>query len=110
MTFSVKLDTRILDEIIRDAPGASNEAVGKITARASGYAKMFAPVDTGALMNSIDFENTRPGYWLLHDGVEYGVWQEFGTRRMAAHPFMTPAVEMVWNELLDPETYKKIFP
>jgi hypothetical protein len=32
---------------------------------------------------------------ILHDGVKYGVYQEFGTRYMAPHPFMTPAVEAV---------------
>lgn len=32
---------------------------------------------------------------ILHDGTEYGVHQEFGTVRHAAHPFMTPAIEHV---------------
>jgi len=29
----------------------------------------------------------------VHDGVEYGVFQELGTDKMAAHPFMRPAIE-----------------
>lgn len=29
------------------------------------------------------------------DGVEYGLFQEMGTSRMPAHPFMRPAVEAV---------------
>lgn len=32
---------------------------------------------------------------LLHDGVLYGVFQEFGTYKMAAHPFIVPALEAV---------------
>lgn len=32
---------------------------------------------------------------ILHDGTDYGVHQEFGTHKMAAHPFMTPAIEHV---------------
>ena len=46
---------------------------------------------------------------ILHDGVEYGVYQEFGTSRgVPAHPFMTPAVEAVrpafergWKQVIE---------
>mgnify|MGYP001561716920 CR=1 FL=1 len=36
---------------------------------------------------------------ILHDGVNYGIYQEFGTRYMAAHPFMTPALVAVAEPL-----------
>lgn len=33
---------------------------------------------------------------ILHDGVHYGIYQEFGTSRgVPPHPFMTPALEAV---------------
>ena len=32
---------------------------------------------------------------ILHDGVDYGIYNEFGTSRMAAHPFMIPAIEII---------------
>ena len=32
---------------------------------------------------------------IVADGVEYGIWQETGTSKMAAQPFMVPAVEAV---------------
>lgn len=32
---------------------------------------------------------------IVADGVEYGIYQELGTKRMGAHPFMRPAVEAV---------------
>ena len=32
---------------------------------------------------------------IVHDGVNYGIYNEFGTTRMAAHPFMTPAIEAI---------------
>ena len=31
----------------------------------------------------------------VKDGVEYGIYQEMGTSRMSAQPFMVPAVEAV---------------
>lgn len=32
---------------------------------------------------------------IVADGVEYGIYQEMGTSRMIAHPFMKPALEAV---------------
>jgi HK97 gp10 family phage protein len=57
-----------------------------------------APVDTGALQNSIRASMQSDLLWWVGDGVEYGIYQELGTSRMAAHPFMRPAVEMVQRE------------
>ena len=33
--------------------------------------------------------------YIVADGVNYGIHQEFGTVKMAAHPFMVPALEHV---------------
>jgi len=33
--------------------------------------------------------------YIVADGVNYGIHQEFGTVKMAAHPFMVPALENV---------------
>ena len=33
--------------------------------------------------------------YIVADGVNYGIHQEFGTVKMAAHPFMVPAIENV---------------
>ena len=33
--------------------------------------------------------------WLITVGAEYGIYQEYGTRFMPAHPYFTPAVEAV---------------
>ena len=41
------------------------------------------------LIRSTDGTITR---W-VHDGVEYGIYQELGTSQMGAQPFMRPAVE-----------------
>jgi hypothetical protein len=41
------------------------------------------------LIRSTDGTITR---W-VHDGVSYGVFQEMGTHKMAAQPFMRPSIE-----------------
>lgn len=54
-------------------------------------AKVFAPVRTGRLRASINKLRTKLTL-RVQDNVHYGVYQEFGTRRMNAHPFMKPAL------------------
>jgi len=56
-------------------------------------AKMRVPVDTGALMGSIQPEMTGETSGAVYTEIEYSVYQEYGTSRMAATPYMTPAAE-----------------
>lgn len=79
--------------------GAPTAMVLRRTAYAiEGDAKVFAPVDTGNLRNSISTEiagDGRFGAMTAEIGptAEYGIYQEFGTSRMPAHPFMGPAFD-----------------
>jgi phage protein, HK97 gp10 family len=70
-------------------------AVSKAVSDVEGHAKDHAPVDTGALKNSIQGRSTGALSGEVGVGVEYGIFQEFGTYKMAAQPFMTPAAEEV---------------
>lgn len=57
-------------------------------------AKRRAPVDTGRLRNSITFEVTADGDVVrVGTNLEYAAFQEFGTRKMPARPFLFPAFE-----------------
>jgi len=93
-----------------------------IGGKAEGYAKALTPVDTGLLRNSITYAlggqppaisaynaatgggsgsyagtapadegNQRSVY--IGTNVEYGPYIEYGTSRMKAQPFITPAME-----------------
>ena len=55
-------------------------------------------IDTGDLYNSITAEQRDPNTTVVRDGVAYGVYQEFGTSRIAARPFFTPAIENYGKE------------
>jgi HK97 gp10 family phage protein len=91
-----KLDTRILDRMIAEHPEEAAKIVRAGALAVQGRAVTNAPVDTGALKSSIDAEEKDgPLNWWVHDGVEYGIYQELGTSKMAAQPFMVPAVEAV---------------
>jgi HK97 gp10 family phage protein len=95
----IKLDTKRLDEIARKLDTNADGALRKISAQVEGLAKTLAPVDTSALRNSIHFEKISEGLYWVEDGVEYGIYQELGTYKMRAHPFMIPAAEHVSNQI-----------
>lgn len=52
-------------------------------------------VDTGHLRNSIGVQKIGEGAYRVGTDVKYALYLEFGTRRMAARPFMRPALEAV---------------
>lgn len=63
-----------------------------------GDARMFAPVDTGNLRNSINVgpvKNRGRGNMHVEIGpsAEYGAYVEFGTSRMAPRAYMGPALD-----------------
>lgn len=55
-------------------------------------AKKFSPVDTGRLRSSIT-HRLGNNYAEVGTSVEYGIYQEFGSSKMRAQPFLTPAFE-----------------
>jgi len=105
---TTKLDTRVLDAIAKGLDKNSDQVLASVAFQVEAEAKVRAPVDTGALKNSIHTEKKKQGLYWVADGVEYGIYQELGTHKMSAHPFMKPAVEKVQQYLAD--LYRKLFP
>ena len=90
---AVRLDTAKLDRIIATFPREAEGVVKSGAYAVTGKAMSLAPVDTGALKNSLHAAKAGDLLWWSGDGVDYGIYQEMGTSRMSAHPFMRPAVE-----------------
>lgn len=101
----VKLDTRKLREMIEKSPARIDAAVKETALAVEARAKVAAPRDparppldpsrpvTGFLRGSIAADPVEPGHWLVNVGAEYGLYQEMGTSRIPARPFLGPAVE-----------------
>ena len=89
----IKLDTAALDKFAAGLGMNIDQALSATAFQVEGVAKTLAPVDTSALRNSINTEKKGESEYWVQDGVEYGVFQELGTSKMAAHPFMVPAME-----------------
>lgn len=64
-------------------------------------------VDTGAYVGSIEAERASDNEWVVHDGVEYGIYVEFGTHRMAARPCAQPAVAQI--QQVAPAVFEGLF-
>lgn len=98
---SIKLDTAILDKFAANLGITTDRALAATAHQVEGYAAHAAPVLTGALKNSIHTEKQRECVFWVLDGVEYGIYQELGTGKMAAHPFMVPAVESAVRDIIE---------
>lgn len=115
-----RVDLRRMQQIARDLPGALDDALNATAHEAlaeivlsfgsgpagrtythEGVSHVASSpghppnVDTGALRASMRAEKTGSLEYQVMDGVEYGVYLELGTERMAARPFVTPVIEQM---------------
>lgn len=93
MNTAVFVDTRGLDKLTEGlSPQEIDRAVLRAAMDAEGGAKIGAPVDTGALRNSIQARASGPGEAIVGVGMAYGPYVEYGTYRMKAQPYLAPAL------------------
>lgn len=101
MAFTV--DTSQLNALAASLTAASAKAktmagmaVAKTALDCEAAAKRRAPVDTGALRNSIGTSIAGDRMSAeIGPTVNYAPYQEYGTSRMAAQPYMGPALDEV---------------
>lgn len=92
--------TKEIIDLKNEAVARALEAIG---IQAEGDVASLAPVDTGRLRDSITHEvDESEEAVYVGTNVEYAAYQEYGTSRMKAHPFLKPGI---MNNL---ETYKSI--
>jgi len=98
MTVQIKgviLDTTVLDKITAEMKPKAGRIVRSYGNMMLSSAVKRAPVDTGALITSMTANSKmiEELTYRLQDGVEYGAFQELGTSKMTARPFLKPSVE-----------------
>lgn len=96
-TVTVRVTSSRLRNLSDVARGELQKAIDATALAIQGRAQQNAPVLTGTLRRSI---HTITGGGtgkaltaLVGPSVDYGKFVEFGTRRMAARPFLIPALE-----------------
>lgn len=70
------------------------KAVVATALQVESQAKETVPVLTGNLRRSLSVQPLDPFHVLVGTDVEYAPYVEYGTHRMAAQPYLTPAVEL----------------
>jgi len=63
-------------------------------------ARQLAPFRTGHLRSTIGFERQAPLHWIVYAGAHYAKFVEFGTSKMAARPYMRPALALTQPTIL----------
>jgi phage gpG-like protein len=128
----IDIDTKRLNQILRDMPGNADTAVHKIAFEIEGKAKVSmageksgriyevspgvahqasapgeAPaIDTGNLVNSIQTEMIGKATAMVFTNTEYAYDLEFGAAHLAPRPFLQPAVSAVTSAVEhDPRRY-----
>ena len=81
------------DKVIKSMEDAISKALEASALVVEGAAKNLAPVDTGNLRNSITHEVEKKEA-RVGTKVEYAPFVELGTVKMAAQPYLNPALEM----------------
>jgi HK97 gp10 family phage protein len=86
----MKLESK-LSAIADAADGAVSEALFRTAADIVGIAKQLAPIDTGALKQSIGAIPQSSTSVVIGSDKEYAPYVEYGTADSPAQPFLTPA-------------------
>lgn len=122
MTLDIRIDKRKLEQLIRKNPQAADDALAATaTAILSEIVLSFntSPpgrsytrkgvthvasmpgyppnIDINTLATSMRVKPVKHLHYEIRDGVEYGVFLELGTERMAARPFVSPVIE-AWRQ------------
>lgn len=84
--FSSSLDTWLSEKITK-----TDEAVQGAGLDCEAGAKQRAPVDTGRLRASIQYQNVGPAECTVGTNVEYAGYVELGTSRQSPQPYLFPA-------------------
>lgn len=92
----VEINGAALAELFESPAGEVAKDLQRRALQVDAAAKRLCPVDTGRLRSSITSEIGQDGQGLvaaIGTNVEYAPYIELGTSRMAAQPFLLPALE-----------------
>lgn len=91
--FVVKVTFDNIPQLRGDARRLVQDVIGVAALAIEGEAKVLSPYKTGALRSSIAAKPVATYTWEVAPHKDYAIFQEFGTYKMAAHPYMRPAAE-----------------
>lgn len=91
VTTRVRIDTRRLNALRSRLEKGAPRAIAEVAGLIRDEAKQRAPVATGQLRDSIHVVMIGDNQAEVGTDLKYGLFQELGTRFMAAQPWLMPA-------------------
>jgi HK97 gp10 family phage protein len=101
MSISVSVDTSKLNELLAAIPGNKDKAVRSTAFYILGEAVKSAPYRTGYLRSTGGVDTGYSNFVNVQFTAEYAAYVELGTYKMAARPFLTPAVARGESKLVE---------
>lgn len=100
MPVEIKADLRGIDRLITGlSPRMMQQLLQRAGFEAEGIAKQKAPIDTGFLRSSIGAGKATQSEVAVNVSAKYGAYQEMGTHRMKAQPYLSPAIDKASKSL-----------
>lgn len=90
-----------MDAYVANLENKAGQAVQGAGIETQAEAKKTVHVDTGRLRSSIQYAKQGKMKCSVGTNVFYGPDQEFGTYKMAAHPFLFPAASTAGQHLIE---------
>ena len=100
VSYTMRITFDRMPELMAKIPRETALIVQKATMDIATQSVMNAPVDTGYLANSINGEVSGDS-GKVTSSAEYWAYVEYGTYKMAAQPFVAPAVEAVGPQFVE---------
>jgi HK97 gp10 family phage protein len=98
---NLKFNESALEELNKIAIQFLNDVANNVKEES----KVLAPVDTGALRDSIDvYEGNNDKEKLIGSKIHYAIYQELGTSKISPQPYLRPALDQVIGDLNDNNT------
>lgn len=93
------------DQLLRQFQDQMIQAVDSVLADCAAEAQTLVAVDTGALKNDIQFKGAKRSGGSIAGSfgaysVKYAIYQELGTYKMPAHPYLRPVADRLFPTLL----------
>ena len=95
---TMTVNVKGLNSLIKSMPGIASKSAARVASSVVAEAKERSRIRTGKMRRGWRKKKTGSGY-IVFDDVPWTVYNEFGTRHMAAQPMLTPAMRHAASKL-----------
>lgn len=101
MSASTKIVFMRYKQLTEEMKANGDMVCAKIARSIADSAAMSAPYEWGVLSASIEAVKVGAGMYRVNVGADYGIYQEYGTDRMNAQPYLLPSSAYWYSPFMD---------